>query len=171
MPRHCLTLRWRGAPSGSLRPRLAARAVTGGPTRLDNSLDRRPAAEARLAFAIIHAQRRVAIAVAASADASTIEHDANCSGQIVHLSWCESVRGSRRVDAGLPQRFGRVDVADSGRDALVEERGLHRRTSSRERRSQRLIEAGRRRIGAKVIERLRPSGEQRDRRERSRIDE
>jgi hypothetical protein len=49
--------------------------------------------------------------------------------QAAHLVLGHVARGTERMDARPPQRLVGVDVPHAGEDALVEEDGLHGRTS------------------------------------------
>ena len=118
------------------RAALAARADVGAAARGAHLLDRRAAADARLALPQVHEEAVLeaapgAVDVPVVVDRRALRVDPGVQrlhhgvAQRLDLRPPERADRRQRVDAGAPERLVRVDVADPGHALLVQEEGLH----------------------------------------------
>jgi len=115
---------------------------------LHEALDFRAAAPAWSPGAVIHVESR-AFGTRISCASRSRDDRTNRGKEAASLRRVES-RGTRaRIDLRAPERFGRIDISESGDDALIEQSDLDRDSTTGKRRAKaRRCQRGIARLGA-----------------------
>src|SRR5204863_10099728 len=113
-------------------PQLAVRAEVSRSSCLHDPLDFPPTAATFFALTIIDREALpiARVGVAARAPLARIEHEPDRVDELREFFFRHRGGGRARIDLGFPQCFGSVDVAETGKNRLVHQRGLDRDLSS-----------------------------------------
>lgn len=110
--------------------------MIGRSSRLNEALDGRATTATRLPFAIVHVEASTGELRVPSAGRAP-DHCPDGGQQPARCCEVQRRRQCARVDLRTPERFGRIDVAESRDDALVEKSNLDRNASTSQRGAQR----------------------------------
>lgn len=112
--------------------RLTSRTIVRRPATLDDALDRGATAATRPALAIVDVEASAGEPSIPSARRA-LDHRADRREQSASRREVERRRQGTRIDFRTPERFGRIDVAESSDHALVEQRDFDRNATARKR--------------------------------------